>query len=195
MLRKLQIPLVLAVLASSSVGQTSDTSAIILAPKPAETSATPAAPPVERVVSPGIGAVLSASMPAYSPPAAAAPIGDLREKERPRNQIPRLPVEMMQKYVVHEDRVPVFQPLEFYTKEGLTALSFKEHPGRRIGNFFNLNAPAAHDAMVDELVFADRLESVDMAFAMAADGDRSEIEAMQQAIIDDGFSRESPVFK
>jgi len=30
---------------------------------------------------------------------------------------------------------------------------------------------------------------------MAADGDRSEIEAMQQAIIDDGFSRESPVFK
>jgi hypothetical protein len=193
MQRRFQIPLVLAVLASASAGQTSDTSSIILAPKPAENPPTPAA--AERVVSPGIVADLAASMPAYSPPSAATPARDLREKERPRNQIPRLPIEMMQKYVVHEDRVPAFQPLEFYTKEGLTALSFKEHPGRRIGNFFNLNAPAAHDAMVDEMVFADRLESVDLAFAMAADGDRSEIEAMQQAIIDDGFSRESPVFK
>ena len=195
MQRILQIPLVLAVLASSSAAQNADTSSIILAPKAAESPAAPASAPVERVVSPGIGADLAASLPAYSPPSGATTAGDLREKDKPRNQIPRIPIEMMQKYVVHEDRVPAFQPLEFYTKEGLTALSFKEHPGRRIGNFFNLNAPAAHDAMVDEMVFADRLESVDLAFAMAADGDRSEIEAMQQAIIDDGFSRESPVFK
>ena len=136
MQRILQIPLVLAVLASSSAAQNADTSSIILAPKAAESPAAPASAPVERVVSPGIGADLAASLPAYSPPSGATTAGDLREKDKPRNQIPRIPIEMMQKYVVHEDRVPVFQPLEFYTKVGLTALSFKEHPGRRIGNFF-----------------------------------------------------------
>jgi hypothetical protein len=136
---------------------------------------------------------MSSVMPAYAPPAAAPAPVDLRERDRPRNQIPRLPAEMMQKYVVHEGRIPVFRTLDLYTKEALTDIGFKEHPGLRFGNIFNLNAPAAHAAAVNAARYAERVDLVDTSFAMAAEGDRTEIEAMQQAIIDDGFNRESPV--
>jgi hypothetical protein len=126
-------------------------------------------------------------VPAKPGPGPAGAAADLRDIDRPRNQIPRLPVEMMQRYVVRETRLPVFRPRDLYTKAGLVELSFKEHPGLRIGNFFNLNAKAAYQAIVSEQLYADRMELTDLAVAMAVGGDTEEAEAMQDAIKEQSF--------
>jgi hypothetical protein len=138
-------------------------------------------------------------MPRYrpDPPGAGAyPAGvDLRTVDKPRNHIPRLPAEMMPKYVVRESRAPVFRTRDLLSKEGLIDLAFKEHPGLRLGNFFNLNAPAAYDRAIREQLAASRSDLADDTVAMAAGGDLSEVAVMQQDILDASFSAESPVFK
>jgi hypothetical protein len=137
-------------------------------------------------------------MPSYRPAAPASPYPagvDLRTVDKPRNQIPRLPVEMMQKYVVRESREPVFRTRDLLTKAGMIDLAFKEHPGLRFGNFFNLNAPAAYDRAIREQLAASRSDLADDTFAMAAGGDPSEEAVMQQDILDASFSAQSPVFK
>ena len=155
--------------------------------------------PGSRPAPGSVAANIAAGLPAYSPvnpvpaPGGAA---DLRDIDRPRNQIPRLPVQMMQRYVVRESRTPVFRPRDLYTKEGLIERSFKEHPGLRIGNFFNLNAKVAYEAIINEQLLADREELTDTAIAMAVGGDAQEAEAMQQAIIEKSFmsgTKEGPI--
>jgi len=179
--------------------QAADASNIIFAPKPTAPEPTPNLGTTQRPVSPTIAADISLGMPVYSPelnlPKSDASAADLRDIDKPKNQIPRLPVVMMQKYVVRESRLPVFRTRDLYTKAGLIELSFKEHPGLRIGNFFNLNSKAAYDMIIDEQLFAARQDLVDTVFAMAAGGDPQEVDVMQQAILDSAFIRESPVGK
>jgi hypothetical protein len=170
-----------------------DTASIILATRPA--AAPPAAqgsPKPDNRPAPGsVAANIAAGLPAYVPvKPGTGPAGeatDLRDIDKPRNQIPRLPVEVMQRYVVRESRLPVFRPRDLYTKAGLIDLAFKEHPGLRIGNFFNLNAKAAYQAIVSEQLYADRMELTDLAIAMAVGGDAEEAEAMQDAIKEQSF--------
>jgi hypothetical protein len=173
--------------------QGADTGNIIFAPKaPASLpAATPAPGTTGRSVSPAIAANLSVAMPAYSPEAAApnggAPAMDLREFDKPKNQIPRLPVSLMQKYMVRESRLPVFRKLDLYTTAGLIDLSFKEHPGLHFGNFFNLNAKVAHEMIVEEELRAEKRDLADTVRAMAIAGDEEEALLMQQAVIDEAF--------
>jgi hypothetical protein len=172
-----------------------DTAGLILS------SATPAKkdPPAPSAqATPSLSLDVSAVMPSYRPAAPASPYPagvDLRTVDKPRNQIPRLPVEMMQKYVVRESREPVFRTRDLLTKAGMIDLAFKEHPGLRFGNFFNLNAPAAYDRAIREQLAASRSDLADDTFAMAAGGDPSEEAVMQQDILDASFSAQSPVFK
>jgi hypothetical protein len=181
--------------------QAADTANTILAEKPAAAPALDSGPKPDSRPAPGsVAANIAAGLPAYAPVKSGAGPGDaaadLRDIDKPRNQIPRLPVQMMQRYVVRESRVPVFRPRDLYTKEGLIERSFKEHPGLRIGNFFNLNAKAAYEAIVNEQLFADRQELTDIAIAMAVGGDAEEAEAMQQAIIEKSFmsgTKEGPI--
>jgi hypothetical protein len=180
----------------------SDTASIILAPRPQAPTPAPKAVADTHNAMPAVGPVavnMALVMPKYVPKQATSVgktgVTDLREVDRPRNQIPRLPVQMMEKYVVNESKLPVFRTLDLYTKAGLTDLSFKEHPGLRIGNIFNLNAKYAYDRIVDEQLGAERQELVETALAFAALGDTEDIEAMKQAIISDGFNKESPVGK
>lgn len=172
-----------------------DNSAVVLAAKPSPPPA-PAAPS-QGLVSPAVSAEIASGIPSYKAadgaPEVAAPDTVANDAEKPRNLIPRLPMEMLGKYEVRESRIPVFRTRDLYTEEGLTELSFKEHPGLRIGNLFNLNAAAAHERIVREQLFAARLDLVDSAFAMATGGDTHEIEAMRQDITEDGFNKESPV--
>jgi hypothetical protein len=173
-----------------------DTSSIILAAKPTPIPQAVAPRPTspERAVSPAIAANLSLGMPAYvadlSAPKAGNPAADLRDLDKPKNQIPRLPIQMMQRYVVRESRVPVFRPRDLYTTAGLIDLSFKEHPGLRFGNFFNLNAKVAYETVIEEQLAADRRELADIAIAMAIGGDSEEAALMQKAINDSTFSSE-----
>jgi len=174
----------------------SDTESIILAPHaeapiPAVTSSQSPATP--------LSAEIASVMPAFDSKRAvadkAAATVDLRETERPRNAIPRVPAQMMEKYVVNASKVPVFRPRDLFTREGLIDLSFKAHPGFRVGNFFNLNADAAYEKFMDEQLAEARRDAVDTIFAMAVGGDETDLGAMRDAIIADGFNRESKVGK
>jgi hypothetical protein len=99
---------------------------------------------------------------------------------------------MMQKYVVRASRVPVFRTRDLLSKEGLIDLAFKEHPGLRFGNFFNLNAAAAYDRAIREQLAASRQDLVDDTFALAAGGEPDEEAVMQQDILDASFANQTP---
>jgi hypothetical protein len=178
-----------------------DASAIILAPKPADaTDAPPAAGSAPHSDSAAISAAISSGVAAYNPGAASPKLSmvprDLRESDKPRNQIPRLPTEIMSRYVVRGSRLPVFRNVDLYTTAGLIDLAFKQHPGLRIGNFFNLNSKLAYAAALNDQKMSDRQDMVDTALAMAAGGDPSEAQVVQDSIIDDSFrdgTQEGPV--
>lgn len=172
-----------------------DTSNIILAQKPAEAAAPLAAEPAPHADSAAISADISAGVAAYNPGASSPKLSmvphEPRDGDKPRNLIPRLPTSIMSRYVVRSSRLPVFRNVDLYTKAGLIDLSFKEHPGLRVGNFFNLNSGLAFEAAMKDQRMADRQDLVDTALAMAAGGDSAEAEAVQDSIIDESFRAQS----
>ncbi len=77
----------------------------------------------QRVVSPEVASALAAAMPKYEPPKPEEPLteeelADLREVDRPRNTIIRLP-----EYVVQEKPPPVFRERDLHTQRGLADLA------------------------------------------------------------------------
>lgn len=81
---------------------------------------------------------------------------------------------VMSPYVVREIRAQQFRNRDIYTKAGLEELSFREHPGLRVGNFRNLNAKPAYDLFLDEERVENLRDFRDTAFAMAVGGDPAE---------------------
>jgi hypothetical protein len=80
-----------------------------------------------RPISPGVAAALAAGMPKYDPPKPVAPkdeedLPDMRDIDKPRNQIIRLP-----DYVVREKRPPVFRERDINTTKGLSAITMKRY--------------------------------------------------------------------
>jgi len=80
-----------------------------------------------RSISPEVAAALAAGMPKYDPPKAVAPkdeedLPDMRDVDKPRNQIIRLP-----DYVVREKRPPVFRERDINTTKGLSAVAMKRY--------------------------------------------------------------------
>lgn len=88
------------------------------APKPT----TPAPKPKrDRAMGDSLAASLAASMPKYNPPPKPKPEeenADLRETDKPRNGIIRLP-----KYTVQEKKPPVFRERDVYTNKGFAELA------------------------------------------------------------------------
>jgi hypothetical protein len=179
------------------VAQAPDTSSLILAPKPEASPLASNADPgaAYKPASSGITKDISVGLPGYSPPLMAPKSAD-PQADKPKNQIPRLPVEEMARYVVHGKRLPTFRTRDLYTKQGLVQLALKEHPGLRIGNIFGLNNGIAYETAIREAMAADRMDIIDTTLAMAVGGDKGEAEAMQQALIDESFEngeQEGPV--
>ena len=110
-------PLILALFSLPVIGlpaQTGDGA-------PAETSKR------SRSISPEVAAALAAGMPKYDPPKPVAPqdeedLPDMRDIDKPRNQIIRLP-----DYVVREKRPPVFRERDINTTKGLSAIAMKRY--------------------------------------------------------------------
>jgi hypothetical protein len=141
----------------------SDASGILLAPKSRDPMPMP---PVDsdgetRTVSSKVAAALSLGMPKYSPPTPTpTPVAepqDLRDIDKPKNEIHRLP-----KYVVREARPPIFRERDLFTKEGMLDLTMKRHAGLQFGNILDLNAnpkpgSPAYQMMVDD----QRAENMD----------------------------------
>ncbi len=108
-----------ATLTAAVPAQTPPATAPAATPEP-----TPPARKRERAISGDVAASLAAAMPKYSPPKPAPPPTpveqqpDLRETDKPRNTIVRLP-----DYVVREAKPPVFRERDINTQQGLVNLA------------------------------------------------------------------------
>lgn len=150
---------------------TRDASTVVLSPA----REVPVPPPAvdsdssERAVSPRIADALASGIPKYSQPTPTPVVAeneDLRDVDKPKNQIPRLP-----QYVVHESRPAVFRNRDLYTQEGLVSLSYKYHPGLGFGNLLGLNDQPAYEMYLDDVRQADIADLTDTAHAVARGGD------------------------
>lgn len=93
----------------------------------ADPKAETAAPARKRAISGDMAAALAASMPKYNPPPKPAERKDgedvdMRDVDKPRNGIIRLP-----KYVVQEQKPPVFTEREISTSKGLAAIALRRY--------------------------------------------------------------------
>jgi hypothetical protein len=99
---------------------------------------TPAPKPKrDRAISDGLASALAASMPKYNPPPKPKPEDenvDLRDVDKPRNTIIRLP-----KYTVQGDRPPVFRERDLYSPSNRTTLAMERYRGLNFGPFASLN--------------------------------------------------------
>lgn len=130
------ISLTLAACAWSTVaqGQADAPRPSLLAPS-AQPQAPAKAPPAEReaprrarAISPEVAAQLAASAPKYAPappkpePKPEEKMVDMREVDKPRNGIIRLP-----KYIVQEPKPPVFTERAINTEKGLTDIAMRRY--------------------------------------------------------------------
>lgn len=124
----LMVALSLAALPATSPAQTPTTLPLstddpVSAPPPP-----PAAHKRERAISSEVAASLAAAMPKYNPPKPAPPPKpieeqpDLRETDKPKNGIVRLP-----NYVVREAKPPVFRERDINTQQGLVNIARKRY--------------------------------------------------------------------
>ncbi len=99
--------------AQSPTPQATDTPEPLTTPSPK--------PKKDRPISTGVASALAASMPKYNPPPKPKPVDDdvdLRDVDKPRNGIIRLP-----KYTVQEKKPPVFRERDIFTKGGLNEVA------------------------------------------------------------------------
>ena len=103
---------------------------------PPSSSTAPAAPKRPRAISGDVATMLAQTMPKYTPPPPPPPAptaeelakkaeeeaADLRDTDKPKNQIVRL-----EKYVVKEERPPIFTEREINTKKGLASLAMRRY--------------------------------------------------------------------
>lgn len=83
--------------------------------------------PKAKSVSEGTAAMLAAGLPTYDPPKPPPQVPedtlvDLRDVDKPKNGIIRLP-----KYVVRPPKVPIFREQDIYTPKGLADLAVKRY--------------------------------------------------------------------
>lgn len=154
-----------------------DTSKLILARNPDEATPNPDAglEPVGPPVSPALAGELAIGAPRYELPASAA----AANPEKAKNEILRLPESTLSRFVVHGSRVNGFSDHDMLTDDGLIDLSFREHPGLRVGNLLNLNAPAAFEAFKEEERLSKMADLNDTGMAMAAGGDPAEAKLIE----------------
>jgi hypothetical protein len=91
-------------------------------------------PKKERAISKSLSSALSAGIK-YEPPPPPKPAAeevDLREIDKPRNDIIRLP-----KYVVEAQRPPIFNDRNLYSKEMLRRLAYQRYASSFSSNFLN----------------------------------------------------------
>lgn len=100
----------------------------VLAPKSDEKAPPPAGPRRTRALSPEVAAALAAASPKYSPPPPKpepkpeSELQDMREIDKPKNQIIRLsPV------IVREPKPVIFSERAIHTEKGLTDIAMRRY--------------------------------------------------------------------
>jgi hypothetical protein len=104
----------------------------VFAPAPAQkagpATSAPTTPRRNRAISSDVAAALAAAAPKYTPPPPPPPPKpeaeqvDMREIDKPKNTIVRLP-----KYIVQEPKPPVFTERSIHTEKGLTDIAMRRY--------------------------------------------------------------------
>jgi hypothetical protein len=94
--------------------------------------------------------------------------------------VPRLPA-----YTVTDTHLAVFRPRDLYTRPGMIARSYHDHPGLLWGNPFHSNDGAAYDAFQEDDWNATKSDYWQTAFAMALGGDPAEGRFIVDAVSDE----------
>ncbi len=156
-----------------------DASPFVLAARPAPVPRTPVdSDGTTRSVSPTVAAALASGMPRYNPPTPTPVVNapaDLRDVDKPRNEIPRLP-----SFVVRDTRPVVFTQRQLSTKEGLVSLSYKLHPGLGFGNILGLNDAPAYAMYLEQQRQEEIADLTDTARAVGRGGDKGESQYILQ---------------
>jgi hypothetical protein len=135
MVRSLQFRFVTAAISVAALwpaafAQTAVTPATspVLAPSQAEKAPPPAAPKRNRAISSEVAAALAAASPKYTPPPPKPEpkpeeqLPDMREIDKPKNTIVRLP-----KVIVREPKPPIFTERSVHTEKGLTDIAVRRY--------------------------------------------------------------------
>ncbi len=126
-----------------------------------------------RPISNSLAASLADSMPKYNPPPKPKPEEendqdvDLRDIDKPRNQIIRLP-----KYVVQEPKPPVFRERDLHSLQSRTSLAMQRYAGLNLGPFSRLNRPIAL-AMYQEQERVDNMADLEDTARTISVGDKA----------------------
>jgi hypothetical protein len=165
----------------AAFGQTADSAANpgaanpVLAPAAPPPAPPPAPPDPNRAISPTVAAMLSVTMPKYDPPKPAPlpppvdPTADLRDTDKPKNGIVRLP-----QYMVHEARPSVFREWDLYSKEGLAQMALLRYRGLSLVPFANMNKGVATQMYLDNERLFNMADLETTARSMQSGGDKSE---------------------
>lgn len=174
--------------ASLGRGQTAESSPTSIAPTTPDVAlALAPAPDRTRALSPAIAARLAEKMPKFTPanpaeiPPPPSPVladaksappatpPDLRDLDRPRNTIIRLP-----NYVVQDEKPPAFKERHLLTPRGHLELAFKRYPGLRFGSLPLLSNNGWALAMLEEDHRLERkAEMEDLVTLVTAPADRA----------------------
>jgi hypothetical protein len=104
---------------------------------------------------------------------------DLRAFDVSAIEAPSMPA-----YTVLESRV-VFRSRDLHTRNGMSALAFKRHPGLLVGDAFNLNRNAAYEMFMEDDWRATKSDYWDMAHSIAQGGDRATGQKILEEINDE----------
>jgi len=130
--------------------------------------------------------MLSAGMPAYAPPPpppkpkaetdADADAPDLRDVDKPKNQILRLP-----KYMVHAAKPPIFRERDLYTPDGIARLALLRYQGLSVVPLPNLNGGVATEMYNENERLQNMASLEDTAREMQSGGDKDEAKMIREA--------------
>src|SRR5579871_2852351 len=126
--------------------------------------------------------MLQASMPKYDPPKPPPPpkpedeSKDMREIDKPKNHIIRMP-----KYVVHAEKPPIFREQDLYTADGLARLAMMRYAGLNVGPSASLNQGIAMEMYREDQRLKNISELNDTADAMKRGGDADESSFIRSA--------------
>jgi hypothetical protein len=149
-------------------------------------SASEPAPARPRPISPTVAAQLSAVGPKFDPAVAAAaakpiePGTDLREIDKPRNTIIRLP-----NFEVQEEKLVTLKPRELLTPPERLRAALKKHPGLHFGSLPFLSNNGIALAMQAEEERLERMKEMDDLLSLLPVAQQKRVKPM----VDDAFQR------
>ena len=194
-----RVPLVSVVLAVAAFGvrcacaaEAANSSEATVAPFAAPKLPTPAPPATAassakpRSISPTVAAQLSAAAPKFDPAVATAagkpiaPGTDLREIDKPKNTIIRLP-----DFEVQEEKVITLKPRELLTPPERLRIALKKHPGLRFGSLPLLSNNGIALAMQAEEERLERMKEMEDLLTLLPVSQAKQVKPM----VDDAFAR------